>query len=159
MSLPPSSWSSRCWVTLVLSPSQSSLHLSLLLVFQQATTTWHRQSRHVKEDLVQVEQVVFDLLDDVVPLLDLRDDVHHLPTALLLDCLLQECLAGTRGDEVLYHLLVGLLPRHGEVPPPHGFLVLSHDVGMQALEAIHQVLELTAKPNDHRRPHSVDGGP
>ncbi|BAS98421.1 Os06g0590550, partial [Oryza sativa Japonica Group] len=82
------------------------------------------ERRHVEEHLVQVEQAALDVLDGVVPLLDLRDGVHHLPPPLLLDRLLQERLALPRLDERIDRAVLRLLPRHRVVPPRHRLLVL-----------------------------------
>lgn len=53
------------------------------------------QYGHVQEHLVQLLEILLHLLHSIMPLLNLVDSVQHSSPPLLLDGLLQECLALT----------------------------------------------------------------
>ena len=88
----------------------------LLLDVVQLLPLRIHQRRHVHEDLVQLQKVPLDVLHRIVPFLDLFDRLQHLPSPLLLNCLLQEGLAVPRLDDGVYRVLIRMLPCDGEVP-------------------------------------------
>lgn len=116
------------------------------------------QRCHVQEYLVQLHQVLLYLLHRVVPLLDLRYRVHYLPPPLLLYRLLQEALALPARYHVLDRLVVRRLSGHREVPPPHRLLVLRVHPSPEALEVVHQVLELFPQAAHDGGARPVGGG-
>lgn len=81
---------------------------------------------HVEEYLVELEEAALDLLDRLVPLLDLRYRVHYLPSPLLFYRLLHQHLALAARYQLLYRLFAPSLPRHREIPDSPPLTLLSN---------------------------------
>ncbi|WVZ25199.1 hypothetical protein V8G54_003743, partial [Vigna mungo] len=90
-------------------------HVALDVVQLLPLRLHHR--RHVQKNLVQFHQVLLNLLNGVVPLLNLRNRVHYLTPPLLLNRPLQKALALPTRYQILDCFLLRLLPRDREVPP------------------------------------------
>lgn len=67
---------------------------------------------HIKENLMQLHQVLLHLLYRIVPFLNLHDRVHHLSSPLLLNSLLQKQLALPCLYQVIQHFLIWILTRY-----------------------------------------------
>ncbi len=71
---------------------------------------------HIKENLVQFEQVLLNFLHSIMSLLDLTNGLKDLTTPLLMNCHLEEILALTSLNDLLYGVFIWLFSCDSEVP-------------------------------------------
>lgn len=70
---------------------------------------------HIKENLVQFEQVLLNLLHSIMSLLDLTNGLKDLTPPLFMNCNLEEILALTSLNDLFYGVFIWLFSCDGEV--------------------------------------------